>query len=86
MSERVVITGMGVVCPIGNSVAEMWEGLMTGRHGMNQNTLFDASTYPTTFDAEVNMARAKIESGEIPEELAREKLAEQHISALGLHE
>ena len=53
MSERVVITGMGVVCPIGNSVAEMWEGLMTGRHGMNQNTLFDASAYPTTFDAEV---------------------------------
>lgn len=53
MTERVVITGMGVVCPIGNSVADMWEGLMTGRHGMNQNTLFDASTYPTTFDAEV---------------------------------
>lgn len=53
MRERVVITGMGIVCPIGNDVPAMWEGLMTGRHGMNQNTLFDASTYPTTFDAEV---------------------------------
>jgi 3-oxoacyl-[acyl-carrier-protein] synthase II len=53
MRERVVITGMGLVCPLGNDVASAWEGLMTGRHGMNYITLFDASTYPTTFDAEV---------------------------------
>jgi 3-oxoacyl-[acyl-carrier-protein] synthase II len=53
MKERVVITGMGLVCPLGNDVASAWEGLMTGRHGMNYITLFDASTYPTTFDAEV---------------------------------
>lgn len=53
MRERVVITGMGLVCPLGNDVASTWEGLMTGRHGMNYTTLFDASTYPTTFDAEV---------------------------------
>jgi 3-oxoacyl-[acyl-carrier-protein] synthase II len=53
MKERVVITGMGLVCPLGNDVPSTWEGLMTGRHGMNYTTLFDASTYPTTFDAEV---------------------------------
>ncbi len=53
MKERVVITGMGLVCPLGNDVASTWEGLMTGRNGMNYTTLFDASTYPTTFDAEV---------------------------------
>lgn len=53
MKERVVITGMGIVCPLGNDVAAMWEGLMTGRHGMGPITLFDASAYPTKFDAEV---------------------------------
>jgi succinate dehydrogenase / fumarate reductase cytochrome b subunit len=37
-------------------------------------------------ELEINMAKAKIESGEIPEELAREKLAEEHISALRLTE
>jgi len=53
MKHRVVITGMGIICPLGHSVAEMWEGLMTGKHGMGYNTLFDASTFPTQFDAEV---------------------------------
>lgn len=53
MKHRVVITGMGIICPLGHSVAEMWEGLMTGKNGMGYNTLFDASTFPTQFDAEV---------------------------------
>jgi 3-oxoacyl-[acyl-carrier-protein] synthase II len=51
--ERVVITGMGVVCPLGHDVAAMWEGILSGRSGANRTTIFDASTFPTTFDAEV---------------------------------
>lgn len=51
--KRVVITGMGVICPLGHSVAEMWDGLMNGRSGMDTMTIFDASTYPTKFCAEV---------------------------------
>ncbi len=51
--ERVVITGMGIVCPLGNSVDAMWEGILTGRSGADRTTVFDASTFPTTFDAEV---------------------------------
>jgi 3-oxoacyl-[acyl-carrier-protein] synthase II len=53
MKHRVVITGMGVVCPLGNDVPTMWDGLMTGKSGMDYTTLFDASTFPTQFSAEV---------------------------------
>lgn len=53
MRHRVVITGMGIVCPLGHDVPTMWEGLMTGKSGAAPTTLFDASTFPTTFDAEV---------------------------------
>jgi 3-oxoacyl-[acyl-carrier-protein] synthase II len=44
---------MGIVCPLGNDVPTMWDGLMTGKNGMDYTTLFDASTFPTQFDAEV---------------------------------
>lgn len=53
MKHRVVITGMGVVCPLGHSTAEFWNGLMTGKSGADYTTLFDATTFPTQFDAEV---------------------------------
>lgn len=53
MAQRVVITGMGVVCPLGHDVETFWDGLMTGKSGAAPTTLFDASTFPTTFDAEV---------------------------------
>lgn len=53
MKNRVVITGMGVICPLGHSVSQMWDGLMTAQSGAAATTLFDASTFPTTFDAEV---------------------------------
>ena len=53
MKHRVVITGMGIVCPLGHSISDMWQGLMTGQSGAAPTTLFDASTFPTTFGAEV---------------------------------
>src|SRR4030042_6475220 len=51
--ERVVITGMGIVCPLGNDVETYWQGILSGRSGVNRTTIFDASTFPTTFSAEV---------------------------------
>lgn len=51
--ERVVITGTGIVCPLGNDVNTFWEGILSGRSGIDFTTVFDASTFPTTFDAEV---------------------------------
>ena len=51
--ERVVITGMGIVCPLGHDVESMWQAIMAGKNGMAKTTIFDASTYPSTFSAEV---------------------------------
>jgi len=51
--QRIVITGMGVVCPLGNDVDTFWEAILAGRSGANPITIFDASTFPTTFDTEV---------------------------------
>ncbi len=53
MTERVVITGMGIVCPLGHDVETLWQALLAGKSGIAKTTLFDASTFPTTFDAEV---------------------------------
>lgn len=51
--RRVVITGMGAITPIGNSVPEFWEGLKTGRCGIGPITRFDASDYKVKVAAEV---------------------------------
>jgi 3-oxoacyl-[acyl-carrier-protein] synthase II len=51
--NRVVITGMGIVCPLGNDVATMWDNILNCRNGMGMTTIFDASGFPTKFSAEV---------------------------------
>ncbi len=51
--RKVLITGMGVVCPLGNDVETMWSAMMAGKSGMAETTIFDASTFPSTFSAEV---------------------------------
>ncbi len=51
--DRVVITGMGAITPLGLSVDEYWEGLINGRSGFGPITLFDASAYPVSVAAEV---------------------------------
>lgn len=53
MSRRVVITGLGALTPLGNSVDETWRGMVEGRSGVGQITKFDASGYPATIAAEV---------------------------------
>jgi 3-oxoacyl-[acyl-carrier-protein] synthase II len=51
--RRVVVTGLGAVTPIGNDVSAYWEGLRTGRNGVTDITLFDASRHACRFAAEV---------------------------------
>ncbi len=51
--RRVVVTGLGAVTPIGNNVAQYWEGLSTGRNGVAPIRLFDASRHACRFAAEV---------------------------------
>ena len=53
MTNQVVITGMGIVCPLGHDVETVWQAMLAGKSGVAKNTIFDASTFPTTFDAEV---------------------------------
>ena len=52
-SRRVVITGLGAVTPIGNTVATYWAGLLSGANGVAPITLFDASKHACRFAAEV---------------------------------
>ncbi len=51
--RRVVITGLGLVSPVGNSVEEAWQNLLAGRSGITAITKFDASTLPTRIAGEV---------------------------------
>ena len=51
--RRVVVTGLGVVCPVGNSVAESWANLLAGRSGIGEITKFDASGFACRFAGEV---------------------------------
>ena len=51
--KRVVITGLGAITPIGNSLTEYWAGLLQGRNGVGAVTLFDASQHACRFGAEV---------------------------------
>ena len=53
MKRRVVVTGMGVVTPVGNDVATMWQSLLDGRSGAAPITHFDASTFEVRFACEV---------------------------------
>jgi 3-oxoacyl-[acyl-carrier-protein] synthase II len=52
-SQRVVITGMGAITPLGQSVDTFWEALVAGRSGVGPMTLCDTEGYPTKIAAEV---------------------------------
>ena len=51
--RRVVVTGLGLVCPVGNTVAEGWANLVAGRSGIDHITRFDASAFACKFAGEV---------------------------------
>lgn len=60
MEKRVVITGMGAITPIGNTVEEFWKGIQEGRCGIDDITLFDTTDYKVKLAAEIK--------GYVPEE------------------
>ena len=55
--KRVVVTGLGALTPIGNSVSEYWENLVKGVSGAAPITRFDASKFKTQFACEVKKFR-----------------------------
>ena len=53
MRRRVVITGLGLICGVGNTTQEVWDQLCAGVSGVGPITGFDTTDYPVTFAAEV---------------------------------
>lgn len=89
--NKIVITGMGAVTPIGIGVNNYWQGLISGVHGISRITRFDASALPVQIAAEVK----NFEPTEyMPRKLAREMdlfmqygyvAAEEAMTDAGLH-
>ncbi len=67
MYRRVVVTGMGVISPVGNSVPEFWDSLINARHGIAPITRFDTTDFKAHLAAEVKNfdARAYMEKAEM---------------------
>jgi 3-oxoacyl-[acyl-carrier-protein] synthase II len=53
LARRVVVTGIGLLCGVGNTAPEVWDNLLDGKSGMAPITSFDATGFPVTFAAEV---------------------------------
>jgi 3-oxoacyl-[acyl-carrier-protein] synthase II len=51
--RRVVVTGLGIVCPVGVGLDESWRAIVAGKSGIGPITRFDASTFPTRIAGEV---------------------------------
>ncbi len=51
--RRVVVTGLGIVSPVGNDVASAWDSILAGRSGIAAVTRFDTSSFPTHFGGEI---------------------------------
>ena len=63
MRKRVVVTGMGCISPVGNTVEETWSALLAGKSGAGAITRFDSSKHKTRFAAEVKGFDAVAEFG-----------------------
>lgn len=53
MARRVVVTGLGIICDVGNNAPEAWEALLAGRSGVARITTFDASNFACQIAAQV---------------------------------
>ncbi|MEP5567297.1 MAG: beta-ketoacyl-ACP synthase II [Halioglobus sp.] len=53
IGRRVVVTGLGIVSPVGHTVAETWENILAGKSGAAPIDMFDVSAYSTQFSASV---------------------------------
>ncbi len=51
--RRVVVTGLGIVCPVGNSVKEAWSNILAGKSGITRITRFDATPFASQIAGEV---------------------------------
>jgi 3-oxoacyl-[acyl-carrier-protein] synthase II len=56
---RIVVTGIGVISPLGHTMAESWDSLLNGRSGIGPITQFDATEFPCRIAGEVKAFVAK---------------------------
>ncbi len=52
-NKRVVVTGLGIICPVGLTVSEAWSGLVSGKSGIDYISSFDTAAFKTRYAAEV---------------------------------
>lgn len=57
--RRVVVTGMGIISPVGNTIKDFWDNLLGGRHGIAPITKFDTAEYKAKLAAEVKNFNAR---------------------------
>ena len=53
MTSRIVVTGMGAVCPVGNTVPEAWQNILAGRSGIGPIAAFDATNFSTRISGSI---------------------------------
>lgn len=82
MSEnrRVVVTGLGAITPLGNNVAETWQGLRNGKNGIAPITLFDTEKFKAKLGAEVKQFNPR-EYLEVNEVLRTDRYAQFAVAA-----
>ena len=82
MNRRVVVTGLGLVTPLGIGVRQTWEALCAGKSGIAEITRFDASAYMVAREAMVQEVEYSASSARVPEVRIRlEALELEHIQA-----
>jgi 3-oxoacyl-[acyl-carrier-protein] synthase II len=70
MNRRVVVTGLGIISPVGNTISSFWESLVNGKSGIDRITLFDASGFNSQIAGEVKQFNAQ-DYGILPRDLRR---------------
>ena len=51
--RRVVVTGLGIISPVGNSIAAAWENILAGKSGIGPITNFDVADFPVRIAGEI---------------------------------
>ena len=69
--RRVVVTGMGMVTPVGRDLETTWSALLEGKSGVGPITLFDSQTFPTRIAAEVRDFRLEDYHARMPSSMGR---------------
>ncbi len=80
MKRRVVVTGLGVISPVGNNVSAFWQGIIEGRTGIDKITVFDTSGFDSRIGGEIKGFKPQ-DYGIRPRDLRRMEKFVQYATA-----